>query len=156
MGRPREWASTRTGRPVMRSPGRPPAGRREHRVRFWQAIARGATSVDAAGEAGVSAALASGGSERVAVPLTPGDRPYYTAPAISPNDSDVYITYNAFTTDEQLLAKNTHNRDGCPPRCIRPASSPASGGSRAGVWTTERRRAEGRPGLRDQPSSGRG
>ncbi len=33
-----------------------------------------------------------------AVPLTPGDRPYYTAPAISPNGTDVYITYNAFTT----------------------------------------------------------
>jgi hypothetical protein len=33
-----------------------------------------------------------------AVPLAAGDRPYYTAPAISPNGSDVYITYNAFTT----------------------------------------------------------
>ena len=36
-----------------RSGGRPPAGRREHRVRFWEAIARGASSVDAATEAGV-------------------------------------------------------------------------------------------------------
>jgi hypothetical protein len=33
-----------------------------------------------------------------AVPLATGDRPYYTAPAISPTGSDVYITYNAFTT----------------------------------------------------------
>jgi hypothetical protein len=33
-----------------------------------------------------------------AVPLTAGDRPYYTAPAISPNGTSVYITYNAFTT----------------------------------------------------------
>ena len=33
--------------------GHPPAGRREHRVKFWQAIARGASSVDAAAEAGV-------------------------------------------------------------------------------------------------------
>jgi len=33
--------------------GRPPAGRREHRVRFWTAIARGASSFDAATEAGV-------------------------------------------------------------------------------------------------------
>jgi hypothetical protein len=32
------------------------------------------------------------------VPLSQGDRPYYTAPAISPNGADVYITYNAFTT----------------------------------------------------------
>ncbi len=37
-------------------------------------------------------------SQPAAVPLTPGDRPYYTAPAISPNGTDVYITYNAFTT----------------------------------------------------------
>src|SRR5829696_5036650 len=38
----------------MRSPGRPPVGRREHRQRFWAAIARGGRS-DAAGvEAGVS------------------------------------------------------------------------------------------------------
>jgi hypothetical protein len=33
-----------------------------------------------------------------AVSLAAGDRPYYTAPAISPNGTDVYITYNAFTT----------------------------------------------------------
>ena len=56
MGRPKGWASSVTGRPVMRSPGRPPAGR-EHRVRFWEAIARGASSVDAAAEAGVSAVV---------------------------------------------------------------------------------------------------
>jgi hypothetical protein len=36
-----------------------------------------------------------------AVPLTAGDRPYYTAPAISPNGTDLYITYNAFTTPYQ-------------------------------------------------------
>ena len=36
-----------------RSMGRPPAGRREHRVRFWTAIARGASSENAAVEAGV-------------------------------------------------------------------------------------------------------
>jgi IS30 family transposase len=44
----------RAGRPVMRSPGRPPVGRREHRQRFWAAIARGLSSEDAAAEAGVS------------------------------------------------------------------------------------------------------
>jgi IS30 family transposase len=54
MGRPKGWASDQAGRPVMRSPGRPPLGRREHRQRFWAAIARGLGS-DAAGvEAGVS------------------------------------------------------------------------------------------------------
>jgi len=36
-----------------RGVGRPPAGRREHRVGFWKAIGRGASSVDAATEAGV-------------------------------------------------------------------------------------------------------
>src|SRR5512132_2985172 len=36
-----------------RGKGRPPAGRREHRVRFWGAIARGASTVDASAEAGV-------------------------------------------------------------------------------------------------------
>jgi len=54
MGRRKGWASSVTGRPVMRSPGRPPAGRREHGVRFWAAIALGASSVDAAAQAGVS------------------------------------------------------------------------------------------------------
>jgi IS30 family transposase len=50
-------AADRAGRPAMRSPGRPPAGRLEHRQRFWMAIARGASSVDAAVEAGVSAVV---------------------------------------------------------------------------------------------------
>jgi hypothetical protein len=36
MGRPRGWASERTGRPLMRSPGRPPGWRREHRQRSGQ------------------------------------------------------------------------------------------------------------------------
>ena len=57
MGRPKGWASDLTGRPVMRSPGRPPAGRREHRVVFWTAIARGVSTVEAAVEAGVSEAV---------------------------------------------------------------------------------------------------
>jgi DNA-binding CsgD family transcriptional regulator len=42
------------GRPVMRSPGRPPVGRLEHRQAFWRAIARGLSSEDAAAAAGVS------------------------------------------------------------------------------------------------------
>jgi len=41
----------------MRSPGRPPVGRREHRQRFWAAIARGVTSEQAGVEAGVSPAV---------------------------------------------------------------------------------------------------
>ena len=57
MGRPKRRASDRAGRPAMRSPGRPPVGRLEHRQRFWAAIARGLSSEDAAAEAGVSAAV---------------------------------------------------------------------------------------------------
>ena len=53
MGR-RVQAWERAGRPVMRSPGRPPVGRLEHRQRFWAAIARGVSSEAAAAEAGVS------------------------------------------------------------------------------------------------------
>jgi len=41
MGRPRAWAAAATGRPALLSPGRPPAARREHRQRFWQAVADG-------------------------------------------------------------------------------------------------------------------
>jgi hypothetical protein len=38
----------------MRSPGRPPAGRREHRQQFWDGVARGLSTEDAALAADVS------------------------------------------------------------------------------------------------------
>jgi len=57
MGRPKGWASERTGRAAMRSPGRPPVARREDRQRFWAAIACGLQSEVAAVEAGVSPAV---------------------------------------------------------------------------------------------------
>jgi creatinine amidohydrolase len=57
LGRPRGWAAARAGRPAMRSLGRPPVARREHRQRFWVAIARGIPSEDADIEAGVSPAV---------------------------------------------------------------------------------------------------
>ena len=41
------------------SPGRPSKARREDRVRFWEAIARGSSSEDAAAVAGVSSAVGS-------------------------------------------------------------------------------------------------
>jgi IS30 family transposase len=47
----------RAMRAAMSSPGRPSVGRREERQRFWAAIARGVSTVDAAGEAGVSEAV---------------------------------------------------------------------------------------------------
>ena len=57
MGRRKGWASDLTGRPVMRSPGRPPVGRREHRQRFWVAVGRGLSSEAAGIEAEVSPAV---------------------------------------------------------------------------------------------------
>jgi IS30 family transposase len=57
MGRPRGWAAAATGRPAMRSPGRPPVARREHRQWFWEAIADGLSSEDAGVVAGVSPAV---------------------------------------------------------------------------------------------------
>jgi len=45
------------GRLPMRSPGRPPVARREHRQRFWKAIAHGRSSEDAAVVGGVSPAV---------------------------------------------------------------------------------------------------
>src|SRR5215218_4033443 len=59
MGARRRRAADRAGRPAMRSPGRPPVGRREHRQRFWVAIARGSSSEDAGVAAGVSPAVGS-------------------------------------------------------------------------------------------------
>lgn len=54
MGASKRRRSDRAGRGLIRSLGRPTAGHREHRQRFWKAIARGVPSWDAAREAGVS------------------------------------------------------------------------------------------------------
>ena len=53
----RRRRSGRALRPSMRSPGRPPAGGRECRQRFWDAVAGGLSSEDAARTAGVSSAV---------------------------------------------------------------------------------------------------
>ena len=53
MGRLAGWMSTQTGRPAMRSPGRPPIRRDTERA-FWLKIAEGLTSEDAAIACGVS------------------------------------------------------------------------------------------------------
>jgi IS30 family transposase len=57
MGTRRRRQADRAGRPPMRSPGRPPVGRREHKQRFWDAIARGLSSEEAGVSAGVSPAV---------------------------------------------------------------------------------------------------
>src|SRR6266536_2342720 len=59
MGAGKRQQAIRAMRGQMWSPGRPSAARREDRVRFWEAIARGASSEDAAVGAGVSQAVGS-------------------------------------------------------------------------------------------------
>ena len=59
MGVMKGQEAVRALRPAMRSPGRPPVGRREHRERFWEGIADGLSSEDAGVAAGVSAAVGS-------------------------------------------------------------------------------------------------
>ncbi len=58
MGRQPEWMVTQTGRPAMRSPGRPPF-RREMERAFWVKIAEGMTSEDAGVAVGVSGPVGS-------------------------------------------------------------------------------------------------
>lgn len=53
----RHRRSHRALRPPMRSPGRPPAGGRECRQRFWAGVAHGLSSEEAARAAGVSPAV---------------------------------------------------------------------------------------------------
>jgi IS30 family transposase len=54
MGRPPGWAATRTGRPPMRSPGRPGVNQRGIKQAFWKHIGEGLASEDAALACGVS------------------------------------------------------------------------------------------------------
>ena len=54
MGTSKRRRSDRAGRLPIPSPGRPPVGRREHRQRFWEAIARGLSSEESGVVAGVS------------------------------------------------------------------------------------------------------
>jgi AcrR family transcriptional regulator len=63
------WVPQVTGRRRCgHHPRRPPAGRREHRQRFWAAIAGGATSEGAGPAAGVSPAVLSFSTRRVDTP----------------------------------------------------------------------------------------
>lgn len=57
MAERRKRASDHALRPPMQSPGRPSAGRREHRQRFWSGIAEGLSSEQAGAAAGVSPAV---------------------------------------------------------------------------------------------------
>ena len=57
MGVGKKQQSIRAMRGHMWSPGRPSTARREDRVRFWKAIARGVSTDNAAVQAGVSSAV---------------------------------------------------------------------------------------------------
>src|SRR5437899_10907519 len=59
MGGGKRQLAIRAMRGQMWSPGRPSTARRDDRVRFWEAIGRGASSEDAAVAAGVSQAVGS-------------------------------------------------------------------------------------------------
>ena len=59
MGSSKRHQAIQAMRGQIRSPGRPSTARRGDRVRFWQAIARGSSSEDAAREAGLSPAVGS-------------------------------------------------------------------------------------------------
>jgi len=54
MGRPKGWGSEQTGRPPMRSPGRPGVNQRGVQREFWKRIAEGMQSEEAAVACGVS------------------------------------------------------------------------------------------------------
>jgi IS30 family transposase len=58
-GKQQQIEAVRAMRGKMWSPGRPSTARREDRVRFWEAIAEGLSSEDAAGVVGVSPAVGS-------------------------------------------------------------------------------------------------
>ena len=57
MGRPKGWTEERTGRAPMRSPGRPQINQRPVKQAFWECIALGLQSEDAARACGVSQPL---------------------------------------------------------------------------------------------------
>lgn len=97
-------ASDRCTREKMRSPGRPPAWQREHYRRFWQAIADGRTSEEAAADAGIS------------TPLGPrwfrssgGMPPTHLAPS-APVPTGRYLTFSEREEIAIELAKGTASR----------------------------------------------
>ncbi|MGW5361900.1 IS30 family transposase [Actinopolymorpha pittospori] len=59
MGRPPGWTTAVTGRPAMRSPGRPTVNDREVQRRFWREVRKGLSSEDASVACGVSVPVGS-------------------------------------------------------------------------------------------------
>ncbi len=74
-----------------------------------------------------------------AIPTAAGDRPVYVAPAISPNGTDIYVVYNAFTNPFRNNTSAPRNLVGV----VKHANVGAAGAP--GNWTTLNRGADGDP-----------
>jgi len=72
---------------------------------------------------------------------TAGDRGYYAAPAISPDGTDVYIVYNAFTTPYQPTTATPRSLVGV----VLHADSSTTAGTPTGAFTEVHRGAPGDP-----------
>jgi hypothetical protein len=72
---------------------------------------------------------------------TTGDRGFYTAPAISPNGTDVYVVYNAFTTPYRTDTSSPRNLVGV----VLHADSSTSPNSPTGAFSQLNRTAGGDP-----------
>ncbi len=72
---------------------------------------------------------------------TAGDRGIYTAPAISPNGTDVYVVYNAFTTPFQPTTATPRSLVGV----VLHASAPGNAATPTGALTQVHRGASGDP-----------
>jgi hypothetical protein len=73
------------------------------------------------------------------VPIASGDRPYYAALAVSPDGTDLYVVYNAFTNPYRMNTTSARGLVGV----ILHANVTASGAP--GTWTTVHRGTTGDP-----------
>ena len=148
MGARKRRAADRAGRPAMRSPGRPPVGRREHRQRFWVAITRGSSSEDAGVAAGVSPAVGSrwfreGG----------GMRTLSRAPLSGRYLSSAEREELAILRAQEVGVRETARQLGRSPRPF-PGSCAATPRPVAGAWSIGPRPPSGTPtGVPSAPSS---
>jgi Helix-turn-helix domain len=114
VGRRPGWAAAATGRQAMRSPGRPPVARREHRQRFWAAIARGASSEDTGVQAGVSPAVRSRWFRECGV-MPPSDFLRHSGRYLSFGEREEIAICRAYGYGVREIARSL------PPRRRRPA-----------------------------------
>lgn len=92
MGRPKGWMATQLGREPMRSPGRPPAWRREHRQSAFEPDTRtsgqmlvASSPIDATAQSNIVATVRRrGASPAVPTRTSPSTRPYRDTPRSRP------------------------------------------------------------------------